>query len=716
MQQRTGTGPDSAPPGSERPDRHALKQPASTRASAHELGAGPRCQHELHDFDHRKGVSQCLPLELVELLDVDIAARSAPVETFERPDSHENFVGHGGLVGEACEVLVHLGDSLPAVSGAAVDVDAEVIDQHASGVGQRRHRPGLDVEGVLVLAASFDDHVAEEAERRRILRRVSRHERKKRTLGLELLEDVALQLGGQGFIAVHGPEVEEDVGVHHRDVLRLADPLREVALPFRKRLIPLGVARHHVAWAALESRVDQHVDDTLAELLEELHDRLALLAGVSIENRVVLVGSQELLLATFASECEPAERDRGLHAFFGELVERKPDRPTDQGVVDLGDHAGEEAHPDFFFEILPEELLGLVAKDPEPFFGLCTPDFGENDRRVAALRLEDVVLGDDARHRCAGSAILGDCEVMKILLHDRRDERREGRLVIDGEDGEAHDLGNRLRHVPALCDHLGTQVGVGDDAERETLFVDDQNRADAAVTHHRRGLPDARIGCAGEDVTNGIDAACVVAAAGLLVAARGTDGLETIDCTALGQIGREVGRKEHRHARVSLEKLVEVRLGEHVQERVVFGFGACRVRPTRKKRSHAEDVPTIADVDEDALAVDHLSNGNLSFDDDVEFVFRLLTFVEDDFVRLQVPNANAARDAVEEAGLKAVEWRMFGEAVGHGQNHRIGRHAHYPSRARWTISETSLEIPGADAMRSSSAFIDSLLSGSYRLH
>ncbi len=102
---------------------------------------------------------------------------------------------------------------------------------------------------------------------------------------------------------------------------------------------------------------------------------------------------------------------------------------------------------------------------------------------MAALRLEDVVLRDDADDGRLGGPILGHREVMEMLLHYRGDERRQCGLIVDGEHRGAHDLGNEPRNVPPLADHLRPKIRIGHDPKRTPLFVDDQNRPDVALAH-----------------------------------------------------------------------------------------------------------------------------------------------------------------------------------------------------------------------------------------
>jgi hypothetical protein len=309
--------------------------------------------------------------------------------------------------------------------------------------------------------------------------------------------------------------------------------------------------------------------------------------------------------------------------------------------------------------------------------------------------------------------ILGDREVVKVLLHDRRDEQGQRGLVIDGEHRRAHDLGNEARHIAPLANDLRAEVGVGHDADRLSLLVDDQDRADIALAHHRCGVTDGRIGSTGQHVAHGVHATHIIAGvACLLVTPRGSHRLEPVAVHRLRHIGRKVGGKEHRHPGRLVKELFESFLRKHVQERVVLGLRARGVRPIRKQCPHAEDVAVITHVDEHGLPLDQLSDSDLALHDYIELGSRVIPLLEDDLIGLEVPNANAARDAVEELGVEPIERRMVRQAVGHREDHGIRRHARYLSKARSTISATSLEIPGREAMRSSSAFISLLLPGS----
>ena len=140
----------------------------------------------------------------------------------------------------------------------------------------------------------------------------------------------------------------------------------------REWLIPLRVACHDVARAALEARFDQNVDDEPTELEKEALCRPIVFTGVGVENGVVLIGAQKLLFAPFAAECEPAKRHRRLHAAASKLQQRQLNRAPYECVVDLRNHVREEPHPDLVLEVLAEELLSLVADRSQAFPGLGT--------------------------------------------------------------------------------------------------------------------------------------------------------------------------------------------------------------------------------------------------------------------------------------------------------------------------------------------------------
>jgi len=196
------------------------------------------------------------------------------------------------------------------------------------------------------------------------------------------------------------------------------------------------------------------------------------------------------------------------------------------------------------------------------------------------------------------------------------------------------------------------------------------------------------------------------------VAPRVAHCLEPIAIARRGQIRREVGREEPGHPGLIAKQLFERLLREHVQESVVLGLRARGVRPIGKQCPHPEDVAAIAHVDEHGLPVELPADGYFALHHYVELGLGGVAFLENDLVDLQVPNANPAREAVEELRRKPIERRVPGQAVGNGENHGIRGHARYLSKARSTISATSFEIPGTDAMRSSSAFINVLRPGS----
>ena len=273
---------------------------------------------------------------------------------------------------------------------------------------------------------------------------------------------------------------------------------------------------------------------------------------------------------------------------------------------------------------------------------------------MTALRLQDVVFRDDANHGRMGSAILGHRKVVKVLLHDRRDERRQRGLLIDGEHRRAHDLGDESRNVSPLADDLRAEVGVGHDAKRPPVLVDDQNRADVALAHHRGGGANGRLSVASQHVAHRVHAAHVVARlCRPLVTPRVPHRDEPIGLSELRDVGRKVGRKEHRHpGRLGYQR-VQLVLRQNVKQGVVFCLRGSGVWSISEKRSNAKDVTVVADVDENIVAVDALTHLDLAFDQNVELRTGHAALLEDDLAGLQIPNANPSWRCGREARDRA---------------------------------------------------------------
>ena len=203
----------------------------------------------------------------------------------------------------------------------------------------------------------------------------------------------------------------------------------------------------------------------------------------------------------------------------------------------------------------------MIAERSQPLPGLGLADLRENHRRVAPLRLQNVVLRDDPRHRGGGGSILGHRKVMEVLLHHRGDERRQRGLLVHRQHGGAHDVGDERRNVPPLADDLRPKVRVGHDAEWPPLIVHDQDRPYVALAHQRRGVADGRVGSAGQHVAHGIDTTHVFASVPRpLVPPRRAHRFEAIGVPPLWRVRRKIGSKEQRHPRRLAKQLVELPL------------------------------------------------------------------------------------------------------------------------------------------------------------
>ncbi len=205
--------------------------------------------------------------------------------------------------------------------------------------------------------------------------------------------------------------------------------------------------------------------------------------------------------------------------------------------------------------------------------------------------------------------------MVKVLLHHRGDHRGQGRLLVDGEHRGAHDLRDELRDVPSLANNFGPKVGIGHDTHRPPACVDDQNGADVALAHHRGGVADGRLAVASQDIAHGVHTAHVITGLrSALVTPRLPHRNEPIGLSKPRNVAREVRRKEHRHPGRFGYQLVELILRENIKQGVVFRLRGRSVGSISEKRSNAEDVAVVADIDENVLAVDPLSHLNFAFD------------------------------------------------------------------------------------------------------
>ena len=166
-------------------------------------------------------------------------------------------------------------------------------------------------------------------------------------------------------------------------------------------------------------------------------------------------------------------------------------------------------------------------------------------------------------------------------------------------------------------------------------FVDDQDRADVALAHHRGGIAYGRLAVARQHVAHRVDAAHVVAGpGGSLVTPRFPHRDEPIGLSDLRDVGREVGREEHRHpGRLGYQR-VQLVLRQNIKQGVVFRLRGGGVGSVPEKRTNAKDVAVIANIDEDVLAVDPLTHLDFAFDQNVEFGTGHAALLEDDLARL----------------------------------------------------------------------------------
>ena len=149
---------------------------------------------------------------------------------------------------------------------------------------------------------------------------------------------------------------------------------------------------------------------------------------------------------------------------------------------------------------------------------------------------------------------------------------------------------------------------------------------------------------------------------------------ESIRLFCLRHVASEVRREVHRYARVVSQQLEQLGLRKHVEEGVLLRLCARPIGTSCQQRAHAENITVVADVDEYWLAVDLLTDIDLTLDQNVELGFWGTPLIEHDLARFQVANPNAPSDAVQLLGIHVIEGGVPRQAIGHGEYHRIGRH------------------------------------------
>ncbi len=131
--------------------------------------------------------------------------------------------------------------------------------------------------------------------------------RKKPALVIQGLPQIALELLHQPVLAVEGPHVEEDRGVHQRLRAGVEHPLAEDALPAAQRQAPLRIARHHIAVAQRVAYGSKGLVRTLSQGPQPGLDALSglLIRRIGIDHPVVLICPQAHFLAALTAQRHP---------------------------------------------------------------------------------------------------------------------------------------------------------------------------------------------------------------------------------------------------------------------------------------------------------------------------------------------------------------------------------------------------------------------------
>ena len=152
--------------------------------------------------------------------------------------------------------------------------------------------------------------------------------------------------------------------MHNRFRLRGNDPFGKIPLPYRYGLTPDRVARHHIRRALDKTAMLQNTGNLPAES-EKVLMRFLLFPfrRFSVKNRVILIGTQQLLLAAFAPERKPAERNVGTFVlpFLFKFFQGKINSPCDDCIIDFRNDVGNKMYGNLLPDIHLEQAFRLVS-------------------------------------------------------------------------------------------------------------------------------------------------------------------------------------------------------------------------------------------------------------------------------------------------------------------------------------------------------------------
>ena len=328
-----------------------------------------------------------------------------------------------------------------------------------------------------MLPILFNNEVAEEGERRSGLHCIlGQMIEKKLPIG-DGFGQVAAQVVGQGEIAVTGPEIEEDGGVHHLLGFGVDDPGVEGFLPGRGAHPPLGVAGHHLAGAEGVTAFDQILYRLFAQELKITlgRRRLLLVIRPGVDQGVVLVGFEGLFTAPLAAHQQPAEGERRRPQLF----DQQGQEPLQDMVVEDGDHPGDVVGLGPLLDQAADYGGHLAGQGVEPLQAALGHDLPEEIERRGPLEQHNIVGGDHPDN----FALSLHCQVMNPLAHHSQHGVEADGVGGDGLDRGGHNLGHRGLVIKPGRHHFGPQIFVGDNADNFAAGIGNQQGSDPQLGH-----------------------------------------------------------------------------------------------------------------------------------------------------------------------------------------------------------------------------------------
>ena len=254
----------------------------------------------------------------------------------------------------------------------------------------------------------------------------------------------------------------------------LLDAPIDLSLPPRDRAAPRP--RHAPARAGREPRGEQIPVHALGERLEP---RAVRLAGVVVDQRVVLIGEERLLHPALRPQGEPRPRGgRGPEVPF-----RPAHEPGEQRVVQPGDEASYRRGVDVGGDERRGHLGHAIRVPAQPVPSRETLDPAQDRDRPLRRATEEVARGEHPDDLVAPH----HRQVVDVGVEERRPRLVQPRVVPDHPQRlREHARHGRPRPEPLREDPVA-EVAVGHDPRR---IAPDEHRRDPLRPHDARGLGD----------------------------------------------------------------------------------------------------------------------------------------------------------------------------------------------------------------------------------